>query len=159
MTASNTIPQDNKAYRFPVSVKGIVYQDGKVVLLKNERDEWELPGGKLELGEAPEFCVVREIEEELGLVAKTGPLLDSWVYHIYEGVDVLILTYGCYPTPFSTVTHSPEHKAVGLFSPEEVKTLRMPDGYKNSIQSWLNYLDNASILQDKINSSSFGRTL
>ena|SRR5258708_32962352 len=85
MTASNTIPQDNKAYRFPVSVKGIVYQDGKVVLLKNERDEWELPGGKLELGEAPEFCVVREIEEELGLVAKTGPLLDSWVYHIYEG--------------------------------------------------------------------------
>ena len=159
MTASNTIPQDNKAYRFPVSVKGIVYQDGKVVLLKNERDEWELPGGKLELGEAPELCVVREIEEELGLVAKTGPLLDSWVYHIYEGVDVLILTYGCYSTPFSAVTHSPEHKAVGLFSPEEVKTLRMPDGYKNSIQSWLNYLDNASILQDKINSSSFARTL
>jgi 8-oxo-dGTP pyrophosphatase MutT (NUDIX family) len=158
MTASNTIPQDNKAYRFPVSVKGIVYQDGKVVLLKNERDEWELPGGKLELGEAPEFCVVREIEEELGLVAKIGPLLDSWVYHIYEGVDVLILTYGCYPTPFSAVTHSPEHKAVGLFSPEEVKTLRMPEGYKNSIQSWLNYLDNASILQDKINSSSFART-
>jgi 8-oxo-dGTP pyrophosphatase MutT (NUDIX family) len=159
MTASNTIPQDNKAYRFPVSVKGIVYQDGKVVLLKNERDEWELPGGKLELGEAPELCVVREIEEELGLVAKTGPLLDAWVYHIYEGVDVLILTYGCYPTPFSAVTHSPEHKAVGLFSPEEVKTLRMPDGYKNSIQSWLNYLDNASILQDKINTSSFARTL
>ena len=159
MTDSNTIPQDNKAYRFPVSVKGIVYQDGKVVLLKNERDEWELPGGKLELGEAPEFCVVREIEEELGLVAKTGPLLDSWVYHIYEGVDVLILTYGCYPIPFSAVTHSPEHKAVGLFSPEEVKTLRMPEGYKKSIQSWLNYLDNAGILQDKINSSSFARTL
>lgn len=141
MTASNTLPQDNQAYRFPVSVKGIVYQDGKVVLLKNERDEWELPGGKLELGESPEFCVVREIEEELGLVAKTGLLLDSWVYHIYEGVDVLILTYGCYPTPFSAVTHSPEHKAVGLFSPEEVKTLRMPEGYKHSIQSWLNYLD------------------
>ena len=159
MTDSNTIPQDNKAYRFPVSVKGIVYQDGKVVLLKNERDEWELPGGKLELGEAPEFCVVREIEEELGLVAKTGPLLDSWVYHIYEGVDVLILTYGCYPTPFSAVTHSPEHKAVGLFNPEEVKTLRMPEGYKKSIQSWLNYLDNAGILQDKINSSSIARTL
>ncbi len=127
MMDSNTIPQDNKAYRFPVSVKGIVYQDGKVVLLKNERDEWELPGGKLELGEAPEFCVVREID------------------HIYEGVDVLILTYGCYPTPFSAVTHSPEHKAVGLFNPEEVKTLRMPEGYKKSIQSWLNYLDNAGI--------------
>jgi 8-oxo-dGTP pyrophosphatase MutT (NUDIX family) len=134
------IPQDNKAYRFPVSVKGVVYQDGKVILLKNERDEWELPGGKLELGEAPEVCVVREIEEELGLVAEAGPLLDSWVYHIYEGVDVLILTYGCYVTPFAEITHSPEHKAVGVFTPEEVKELRMPAGYKTSIQTWLGYV-------------------
>jgi len=109
-------------------------------LLKNERDEWELPGGKLELGESPEVCVVREIEEELGLIADTGPLLDSWVYHIREGVDVLILTYGCYPTPFAEVTHSPEHKAVGQFTPEEVKGLRMPEGYKKSIQAWLSYV-------------------
>ena len=63
MVESNSMPQDNTAYRFPVSVKGIVYFNGKVVLLKNERDEWELPGGKLELGETPEACVIREIEE------------------------------------------------------------------------------------------------
>lgn len=137
MTLSNSAPQDNKAYRFPVSVKGIVYYDGKVVLLKNERDEWELPGGKLELGETPEVCVIREIEEELGLTVTIGPLLDSWVYHIFEGVDVLILTYGSHPGPFSKVTHSPEHKAVGLFSPEEVPFLRMPEGYKRSIQTWI----------------------
>lgn len=121
-------------------MKGIVYYDGKVVLLKNERDEWELPGGKLELGEAPEVCVVREIDEELGLAATVGPLLDAWVYHIFEGVDVLILTYGCYPTPFSQVTHSPEHKAVGLFRPNEIPSLWMPEGYKKSIQTWLDYL-------------------
>jgi ADP-ribose pyrophosphatase YjhB (NUDIX family) len=36
---------------FPVSVKGVVVQGGKVLLLRNERDEWELPGGKLEVGE------------------------------------------------------------------------------------------------------------
>jgi 8-oxo-dGTP pyrophosphatase MutT (NUDIX family) len=137
MVSSSPLPQDNKAYRFPVSVKGIVYHDGRVVLLKNERDEWELPGGKLELGETPEACVVREIGEELGLVVTVGPLLDSWVYHIFEGVDVLILTYGSYPTPFSEITHSPEHKAVGLFSPEEVPSLRMPEGYKTSIQTWI----------------------
>src|ERR1700730_17926285 len=130
MASSHPIPHDNKAYRFPVSVKGIVYHSGKVVLLKNERDEWELPGGKLELGESPEVCVVREIEEELGLTAQTGPLLDSWVYHIFDGVDVLILTYGCYPTPFATVPRSPEHKAVGMFSLEEIPALRMPESYK-----------------------------
>ena len=140
MTPSLPIPQDNRAYHFPVSVKGIIYYNGKVVLLKNERDEWELPGGKLELGEAPEVCVLREIQEELGLVAQSGPLLDAWVYHIFEGVDVLILTYGCYTTPFSEITHSPEHKAVGQFSPEEISSLRMPDGYKKSISTWLEYL-------------------
>lgn len=145
MMPSYPVSQDNKAHRFPVSVKGIVHYDNQIVLLKNERDEWELPGGKLELGETPEACVIREIEEELGLVATIGPLLDAWVYHIFEGRDVLILTYGCPPTPFSQITHSPEHKAVGLFSPAEIPSLRMPEGYKQSIQTWLNYLQNAAI--------------
>ena len=133
-------PQDNQAYRFPVSVKGVIWQAQRVVLLKNERQEWELPGGKLELGETPEDCVAREIAEEVGLRVKIGPLLDSWVYHIATGVDVLILTYGCYPEPFSAVTHSAEHKAVGLFTLPEVQTLPMPAGYKRSIHAWAAHL-------------------
>ena len=133
-------PQDNQAYRFPVSVKGVIWHDQRVVLLKNERDEWELPGGKLELGETPEDCVAREIAEEVGLHVKIGPLLDSWVYHIAAGVDVLILTYGCHPEPFSAITHSPEHKAVGLLTLSEVHTLPMPDGYKRSIHAWAVHL-------------------
>jgi mutator protein MutT len=133
-------PQDNQAYRFPVSVKGVIWQDQRVVLLKNERDEWELPGGKLELGETPEECVAREIAEEVGLHVKIGPLLDSWVYHIAAGVDVLILTYGCYPEPFSAVTHSSEHQAVGLFTLPDVQTLHMPAGYKRSIHAWAAHL-------------------
>jgi mutator protein MutT len=84
------IPQDNKAQRFPVSVKGVVYHNNNIVLLKNERDEWELPGGKLEMGETPAACVVREIEEELGLTVAIGPLLDAWVYHIFAGIDVIV---------------------------------------------------------------------
>ncbi|HSX79600.1 MAG TPA: NUDIX hydrolase [Candidatus Saccharimonadia bacterium] len=137
VSASVSLPQDNRAYRFPVSVKGVVLHAERVVLLKNEREEWELPGGKLEPGESPEGCVIREIHEELGLHARAGPLLDSWIYHITAGVDVLIVTYGCYPAPFASVTHSPEHKAVGLFTLQEIQALPMPEGYKKSIQAWV----------------------
>lgn len=132
-----SLPQDNRAYRFPISVKGVVLHTERVVLLKNEREEWELPGGKLEPGESPEVCVIREIHEELGLQVSTGPLLDSWVYHIATGVDVLIITYGCYPAPFTGVTHSSEHKAVGLFTLQEIQALPMPEGYKKSIWTWV----------------------
>ncbi|HVD04683.1 MAG TPA: NUDIX domain-containing protein [Gemmatimonadaceae bacterium] len=89
-----TAPRDNDAYRFPVSVKGVVIRDGAVLLLKNGRDEWELPGGKLELSESPELCVVREIEEELQLAVRPDILLDSWIYTIAPEIHVLILTFG-----------------------------------------------------------------
>jgi hypothetical protein len=45
---------------FPVSIKGVVLRAGRVLLLRNDRDVWELPGGRPEVGETPEQCVVRE---------------------------------------------------------------------------------------------------
>jgi 8-oxo-dGTP pyrophosphatase MutT (NUDIX family) len=92
-----------------VSVKGVAVQAGRVLLLENERAEWELPGGKLELGEDPPECVVREISEETGWRVTAGPLLDCWQYHIREGRDVVVVTYGCHvlstdPRPSATST-------------------------------------------------------
>jgi 8-oxo-dGTP pyrophosphatase MutT (NUDIX family) len=107
-----------------------------VLLLQNERDEWELPGGKLELGEDPADCVVREIGEETGWQVTAGPLLDCWQYHIREGQDVVIVTYGCPVLSTDPPVVSNEHKRVGLFAAGAVKALAMPDGYKRSIAAW-----------------------
>lgn len=136
--SSVPIPNDNNAYRFPVSIKGVIIQDFKVPLLKNSRDEWELPGGKLELGESPESCVVREIREELGIFVTLGPLIDTWVYHISEGIDVLIVTFGCYAESLRGIIHSEEHEGFGVFQLDELDSLNMPGGYKRSIRSWTN---------------------
>lgn len=59
-------------YQLPISVKAVLNWRGKLPLLKNERDEWELPGGKLDLGESPDRCLAREIKEELGWESRVG---------------------------------------------------------------------------------------
>jgi 8-oxo-dGTP pyrophosphatase MutT (NUDIX family) len=133
-------PRDNNAYRFPVTVKGVLIRDGKVVLLRNEREEWELPGGKLELSESPALCLAREISEELGLTIEPQGILDSWVYSIVPGVHVLVLTYGCLESSQDAAVLSDEHKELRWFPLAEVDSLRMPDGYKASIRSWSAHL-------------------
>ncbi len=124
------------APRFPVSIKGVVSIDGKFCLLKNERQEWELPGGRLEAGEDPQAACAREIAEELGLDARVGRILDSWLYDIKGSGEVLIVTYACAPMARVTPRLSHEHKALGLFAPDEIAGLPMPDGYKRSLAAY-----------------------
>ena len=137
MVDASYIPGDNMAHRFPVSVKGVIISEGATVLLRNERDEWELPGGKLELGESPEECVVREIQEELSIRTQVSTILDSWVYTIAPGTHVLIITYACLPLDLlSCMVCSHEHKQLKVFPVSELPLLNMPEGYKRSISTW-----------------------
>lgn len=122
--------------RFPVSVKGVVVRDHRVVLLRNERDEWELPGGKLEPSESPEECVAREIEEELGLLVEPSRILDCWVYEPLAKAFVVIVTYGCTEAEIRPVALSDEHREVDWFGLDELGALAMPEGYRRSIRFW-----------------------
>ncbi|WP_406346277.1 NUDIX hydrolase [Streptomyces sp. NBC_01547] len=134
----------NQPSLWPVSVKAVALDhQGRVVLLHNERKEWELPGGRLEIGpptgsnpadRSPEETVERELKEETGWTIKAGTLLDTWVYEPLPGRRVLIVTYDCTVlTPDAAPIVSHEHSRVGLFAEHEVPGLNMPDGYKQSI--------------------------
>jgi 8-oxo-dGTP pyrophosphatase MutT (NUDIX family) len=129
-------PSDNQARRFPVSIKGICNIGGRVPLLRNERNEWELPGGKLEDNEEPEVCLIREMREELSIDVVIESLVDVWLYRITRDVQVLIVTYGCLVGGTSTLCFSNEHKELCLVDPVEVSALPMPAGYARSIQLW-----------------------
>lgn len=134
--AFDATPRDNQAYRFPVSVKGVVIRSERVVLVRNRRDEWELPGGKLELGEDPERCVAREIAEELGLAVAAVAPIDAWVYSLAEDTHVLVLSYGCAERSARDAVLSDEHVELAWVALADVGALRMPEGYKRSIERW-----------------------
>ncbi len=47
----------------------VIHEDGRIFATQrgygDYKDWWEFPGGKIEPGESPEECIVREIREEL----------------------------------------------------------------------------------------------
>jgi len=55
---------------------------------------WEFPGGKVRSGEKPEEALRRELQEELGVTADVGDLLES-VDWTYPEKRVRILFFRC----------------------------------------------------------------
>lgn len=79
--------------------------------------------------------------QEVGWQVETGPILDAWLYHIFEGRDVFIVTYGCQlAAAAGPPVLSDEHSEVRLFTEDEVPGLDMPAGYKKSIATWFERL-------------------
>ncbi|MBV8334705.1 MAG: NUDIX hydrolase [Alphaproteobacteria bacterium] len=125
---------------FPVSIKGVLVETGRVVLLENERDEWELPGGRLEPGETPETCLVRELAEELGAMVEIVRIIDCWVFEVLPQREVVIVTYGVKRRGKGKLRISDEHRRFGFFTLHEIETLPIPEGYRRSIRAWLGSL-------------------
>lgn len=77
----------------------IIEHDGKILLARRRADAhyplfWEFPGGKVEQGEDPKDCVVREIREELAIDIAVEAIYDV-VFYRYPERPVLVLAYHC----------------------------------------------------------------
>ncbi len=62
--------------------------------------KWEFVGGKIEFGEDPEQAVIREVQEESGLLVRVVRLLPKVYTNIWQSAEglythVVLLTYEC----------------------------------------------------------------
>jgi 8-oxo-dGTP pyrophosphatase MutT (NUDIX family) len=93
----------------PISVKGVLIHQDCVLLLLNERDEWDLPGGRPDPGEDHRAALKREVWEEAGLNVEVGAALGEYLFEVLPGRFVRILPFACRLTGGSEVVRSHEH--------------------------------------------------
>lgn len=82
---------------------------------------WEFPGGKIEKGESPEACLIREMREELAMdVSIIGPLRSTEHSYI-AGKIIRLLPFVC--SWESGEIYLLEHQAVKWLTKEELNSL------------------------------------
>ena len=113
-----------------VAAAALVDVDGRVLLCQRPDGKplaglWEFPGGKVEAGETPEACLIRELEEELGIRVATACLAPFvFASHSYEGFHLMMPLYLCRRWE-GTVT-AREHKAIAWVRPSRMGDYPMP---------------------------------
>ena len=84
-----------------VAACALVDADGRVLLAQRPEGKpmaglWEFPGGKVETGERPEETLIRELEEELGIVVKEACLAPlTFASHTYPDFHLVMPLYVC----------------------------------------------------------------
>ncbi|MCX7361924.1 MAG: NUDIX hydrolase [Alphaproteobacteria bacterium] len=135
----------------PTSVKGVLIHDGRVLLLLNERGEWDLPGGRPDLGEDHRAALEREVREETGLAVEVEAPLDEHLFEVLPGRFVRIVAYACRLTGGSDVTLSDEHLGTNWVPLDELGPAiaghPLPAGYLGAIRQ---AIDQPSSPRDRI---------
>ncbi len=86
-----------------VVAAALIDSDGRVLCTQRPEGkwlagQWEFPGGKVEQNELPEFALMRELREELGIETRPTCFMPiSFISHIYEDkkTHVLMPLYAC----------------------------------------------------------------
>jgi 8-oxo-dGTP diphosphatase len=77
----------------------VIYRDSMILIARRAPGKhlagyWEFPGGKIELGETAENCLVREVQEELGILISVNSFLQE-NFHDYGDKEILLKAYLC----------------------------------------------------------------
>lgn len=114
---------DKFADFFPVSVKGLFLDQGKILLLKNEREEWDLPGGKILEGSDIKSTLSREVLEETNLNVEIGELLIADLFDVV-GSKVFITIFKINAIDPRPIQISKEHIGYDFFSLDEIDKIK-----------------------------------
>ena len=123
-----------------VAAAALIDIDGRVLICQRPEGKqlaglWEFPGGKVEAGETPEACLIRELEEELG-IRVSHACLAPFVFasHEYESFHLLMPLY--LVRRWEGVVVNREHKAVAWVRPIDMDTYPMPPA-DGPLVAWL----------------------
>lgn len=113
-----------------VAACALVDADGRVLLAQRPEGKqlaglWEFPGGKVEQGETPEECLVRELREEIGIETKIPCLAPlTFASHTYDTFHLLMPLYVC--RRYEGVPQSREGQALKWVRPKQMRDYPMP---------------------------------
>lgn len=133
----NSMSLENNKQR--ISVKALFEKEGKILLVKDPKDVWELPGGRIEFNESPDQALTRELNEELGFEEiKIGDPIHIWSFsstHQDIETQYVIIVYECF-TQTSVIRKNDEYKEYRWVPISEAFNLNMRGGYKDAIKKY-----------------------
>ncbi|MCB1418298.1 MAG: (deoxy)nucleoside triphosphate pyrophosphohydrolase [Notoacmeibacter sp.] len=113
-----------------VAACALVDADGRVLLAQRPEGKalaglWEFPGGKVEPGESPEETVVRELQEELGIITRIPCLAPlTFASHTYEDFHLLMPLFIC--RRYEGIARGLEGQAIKWVRPKDMRSYPMP---------------------------------